>query len=86
MMTETEERYERLLADVCHERDRLHGIYQIAVMEIDRLRDALRPFCEADWYAMGHGKFEGKVSGEALDEAKAALARLPNSSGDRGGK
>jgi hypothetical protein len=38
--------------------------------EIERLRAALRPFVEADWYATGHGKYEGNVTGAALDEAK----------------
>lgn len=47
------------------------NIIQDMASEIERLRAALRPFCEADWYAMGNGKFEGKVSNEVLNAAKA---------------
>lgn len=44
--------------------------------EIDRLQSALRPFVEADWYAGSHGKFEGRIHGDALDAARAIP--LPN--------
>lgn len=38
--------------------------------EVDRLREKLQPFIEADWYAAGHGKFEARLSKEVLDAAK----------------
>ena len=41
MMTPTEEHYERLLAETCREREKYNGMHQVAVMEIERLRDAL---------------------------------------------
>lgn len=40
--------------------------------EIGRLLAALKPFCEADWYADGHGRFDGKIAGADLDRAKRA--------------
>jgi hypothetical protein len=40
--------------------------------EIERLREVLKPFCDADWYADGFGKFDGKIAGADLDRAKAA--------------
>lgn len=41
MMTPTEEYYEKLLAVANREAERYNGMHQIAVMEIERLRDAL---------------------------------------------
>lgn len=39
-----------------------------------KLRKALRPFVEADWYATGHhNKFEATVKGEDLDFAKETM-------------
>lgn len=49
---------------------------QWAVDEIGRLRAALKPFCEADWYADGHGRFDGKIAGADLDRAKAEYQQL----------
>ena len=46
MMTETEEHYETLLAEAYLERERYNGMHQIAVMEIDRLREALERVLE----------------------------------------
>lgn len=76
MMTETEEHYEKLLAEVCQERERYNGMHQIAVMEIDRLRDALAIF-------LGHDdRFQISVGGnpiavkEMLEKAHAVFARV----------
>ena len=44
MMTETEEHYEKLLAEASHDRERYNGMHQIAVMEIDRLRGVLEAY------------------------------------------
>lgn len=45
--------------------------------KIAQLKAALKPFVEADWYADGYGRFEGKVSTDSLDVAKAALLNRP---------
>jgi hypothetical protein len=47
--------------------------------QVERLTIALKPFAEADWYATGHGKFEGVVTGAALDEAKRIALPSTNS-------
>lgn len=41
--------------------------------QVEQLQAALNPFVNADWYAMGNGKFEAKISKEALDFAKSVL-------------
>ncbi len=41
MMTPTEEHYEKLLAEVNRESEKYNGMHQIAVMEIERLREVL---------------------------------------------
>lgn len=58
----------------------LHDKVDDLIAEVDSLRreaaemrTALKAFCEADWYADGFGKFEGKVAGTALDRAKSLL-------------
>jgi hypothetical protein len=75
-MTPTEEYYEKLLADVCRERERYNGMHQIAVMEIDRLRDALAIF-------LGHDeRFQIAVGGnpiaveKMMESARAVLGRV----------
>lgn len=60
--------YKRRLANSEECRDNLFAAIQ-------RLHAALRPFCEADWYADGFGKFLGKITGDDLDRAKAALGQ-----------
>ena len=47
-------------------------------VEIGMLRAALKPFCEADWYADGFGKFDGKIAGTDLDRAKSICSSTGN--------
>lgn len=47
------------------------ALYGKLADEVESLRAKLLPFIRADWYYMGSGKFEGKVTKEALDAAKA---------------
>ena len=76
MMTETEEHYEKLLAEACHDRERYNGMHQIAVMEIDRLRDVLAIFLGYD------DRFQIAVGGNQIDvekmleEAHAVFSRV----------
>lgn len=64
---------DRLEAEI----ERLHN----ERIQLDRLlaryRAALEPFCTADWYAYGGGKFQGIVHEAALDEAKTLLGMMP---------
>jgi hypothetical protein len=82
MMTPTEEHYEKLLAEVNRESERYNGMHQIAVMEIERLRDVLlEAKLQIDYL---HKKFQPTGTGEAtVARIQAALARLPDTSGNR---
>lgn len=43
-------------------------------LDLALARTALKPFCEADWYSLGDGRYEGFVSGADLTNAKAAIS------------
>jgi hypothetical protein len=88
MMTPTEERYEKLLADVNRESERYNGMHQIAVMEIDRLRAALDGLLEryTGLVNSGDAGFWDPEGEPEVVAAREALARVADSSGDRGGK
>lgn len=80
-MTPTEEHYEKLLAEVCRERERYNGMHQIAVMEIDRLRASLE---EILYYT---GGADCALDDEYVTErARAALSRIASPSTDDGGR
>lgn len=80
-MTETEKHYERLLAEVCRERERYNGMHQIAVMEIDRLRASLEEIL--DYTGGAANALDDEY---VIDRARAALNRLASPATDDGGR
>lgn len=78
MMTPTEEHYEKLLADVCREREQYNGMHQIAVMEIERLRFALEGLLDRYTGLVNCGDcgfWDPETEREVID-AREALARV----------
>lgn len=67
----------RLKAERDHWESEAHNHAYDSVDEVERLQAALKPFCEADWYALGNGSFEGIVTGAVLDEAKRINQQSP---------
>lgn len=93
-MTPTEEHYEKLLAEAMHEGERYNGMHQIAVLEIERLRGVLEAYqqWEADIILENRCWPDHRIclTPELFDRMiqlqtmrNEALARLPDSSGDR---
>jgi hypothetical protein len=90
MMTPTEEHYEKLLAEVNRESERYNGMHQIAVMEIERLREALltsTTMMEALLVQLESWGHASAVNARGqLWRNEEVLARLPDTSGIREGK
>jgi hypothetical protein len=87
MMTPTEEHYEWLLATANRDCEKYNGMHQIAVMEIERLRDALltsTTMLEAllvQLESWGHASAVN-ARGQIFSNEEI-LARLPDTSGER---
>lgn len=83
-MTESEQHYEKLLAEVNRESERYNGMHQIAVMEIDRLRNALDGLLEryTGLVNSGDAGFWDPENEPVVIAARKALARV-GPAGDR---